>query len=519
MGKGQRARQARVGKREEMKAAAIKLRRRKKIVKIISMCVAIVLAIGIVSTVIYNSIANTGYFLRNTVVMSTKNFEVDNAMMAYYIKNEFYSFADQYSDYLSMYGLDTTKSLKSQKYGDKTWFDEFLSAAKEQVNDILLCAEKAKENGREISEENLKNIDTSIQSMKDYAKENNISFDAYLSQIFAKGINEDDIRRAMELSYLAQEYYNDYYEKLEYNDEQLKQYFDNNKSEFVKADYLSYSFTSTNTDKEAAKAESKVYSDKLSACKSVVEFKSTLEAMLTDYYTEANTNEDAEAAKEEIASNVESDMNSLEGTDYYPESTEEQTDLEKWMFSDSTKIGDTFVEVPDEDGKSYTTYILVKPMYYDDYATANVRHILLSADTEDEDAMKEVKEEANKLVEEFNNSEKTSAAFEKIAKEHSDDANVESNGGLYEGVTKNTASYPQQFIDWSFDATRKVGDIGIIETDSGYHVMYYEGIGDIAWKTQANAGHKADDWEAHLEETLKTYPIESNDKKMNKINI
>ncbi len=519
MGKGQRARQARAGKRDEMKAAAIKLRRRKKIVKIISTCVAIVLALGIVSTVIYNTIANTGYFLRNTVVMSTKNFEVDNAMMAYYVKNEFYSFSDQYSEYLSMYGLDTTKPLKSQKYGDNTWFDEFLSAAKEQVNDILLCAEKAKEAGREISEENLKNIDTSIQSMKDYAKENNISFDAYLSQIFAKGINEDDIRRAMELSYLASEYYTDYYDKLEYNDEQLKQYFDNNKSEFIKADYLYYSFTSTNTDKEAAKAESKVFSDKLSACKSVDEFKSTLESLLNDHYTKTNTEEDEKTKQEQIKTNVETDMRSLEGTDYYPEDVEKQSDLEKWMFSDSTKIGDTFVVEPDESGKSYTTYILVNPMYFDDYNTANVRHILISADAKDEKAMTEAKDEANHIVEEFNKGEKTSAAFEKIAKEHSDDANVETNGGLYEGVTKNTSSYPQAFIDWSFDATRKVGDIGVIETDSGYHVMYYEGVGDVAWKTQANAGQKSDDWEAHLAETLKTYPIEANDKKMNKINI
>ncbi len=519
MGKGQRARQARAGKREEMKAAAIKLRRRKTIVKIISTCVAVVLAIGLLSIVVYNTISGTGYFLRNTVAMSTENFEVDNAMMAYYVKNQYYSFTDQYGDYLSMYGLDTTKSLKSQAFGEGTWFDEFLSAAKDQVHDILLCAEKAKAEGREISEENKKNIDTSIQSMKDVAKENGISFNSYLSQIFAKGIKEKDVRKAMELSYLASEYNSDYIEKLEYNDEQLKKYFDNNKSEFMKADFLSYSFASTNTDKDAAIAESKEYSDKLSACKSIDEFKSTLETMLTDYYTKKNTNEDAEKAKEEIKSSVQSDIGTLEGTEYYPEDVEKQTELEKWLFSDSTKIGDTFVVAPTESGKTYTTYIMVKPMYYDDYNTANIRHILVSADSKKEDEMKKAKEEADHILEEYNKGEKTAAAFEKIAKEHSDDTNVETNGGLYEGVTKDTASYPQAFIDWSFDATRKVGDVGIVETDSGYHVMYYEGVGEVVWKNQAESGQKSDDWEAHLTETEKTYPVESNDKKMNKINV
>ncbi len=346
MGKGKRSREARAGKREEMKAAALKLRRRKKITKFISTCIAIVVVIGILSTIVYNVIAGTGYFLRNTVAMSTKNFEVDNAMMAYYIKNEYYTFADQNSDYLSMYGLSTDKSLKSQKYGEKTWFDEFLSATKLQVEDILLCAEKAKEAGREISEENRKNIDTSIQSMKDYAKENNISFETYLSEIFVKGIKENDIRKAMELSYLASEYYNDYSDKLEYTDEQLKEYFDNNKHEFIKTDYISFTFTSTNQDEATAKAESKAFSDKLSTCKTPEEFKAELEAMLTDHYTKANTNEDAEKAKEEIKTSVESDMNTLDSTVYYPEG-DEQTDLEKWLFNDSTAINSVFVEKSD----------------------------------------------------------------------------------------------------------------------------------------------------------------------------
>ncbi len=518
MGKGKRSREARAGKREELKAAAIKLRRRKRITKVISVCVAVILVIGIISTVIYNTIANTGYFLRNTVAMSTKNFEVDNAMMAYYIKNEFYSFADQYKDYLSMYGLDTEKSLKSQKYGDQTWFDQFLSTAKNQVEDILLCAEKAKEAGREISEDNRKNIDTSIQSMKDYAKQNNLSFDAYLSEIFAKGVNEQDIRRAMELSYLASEYYNDFSSKLTYTDEQLKEYFDKNKHEFIKADYLSFTFTSTNTDLTTAKAESKEYADKLSACKTPEEFKTTLEAMLTEYYTKNNKNEDKEAAKDEIKSSVESDMNALEGTDYYPEK-EEKTTLEKWMFAESTVANATFVEEPAEGKTAYTTYMMVKPMYYDDYNTANVRHILFSADAKDEEALKAAKEKADKVLAEYNAGEKTAAAFEALAKKNSEDSNVQTNGGLYEGVTKDTASYPQEFVNWSFDANRKVGDVGVIKTESGYHVMYYESVGDVIWKEQANAGHKTADWESHLEETLKAFPIEANDKKMNKINV
>ena len=46
-----------------------------------------------------------------------------------------------------------------------------------------------------------------------------------------------------------------------YTDEQLKGYFDKHKHEFIKTDYISFSFKSSNTDTEAAKAESKAFSD------------------------------------------------------------------------------------------------------------------------------------------------------------------------------------------------------------------------------------------------------------------
>ncbi len=518
MGKGKRARLARAGQKEQMKIAAQKLRVRKKITKIISVCAGAIAAAAIVGIIVYSTIAGTGYFLRNTVAMSSKNFKIDNAMMTYYLKNEYYSFVNTYSDYLSMYGLDTTKSLKSQKYGDETWFDYFLTQAKTQAEDILLCAEKAKEAGKEVSEHDLEHIDESIESMKSHAKQNKITFSNYLSQTFAKGVNEKDIRKAMELSYLASDYNKEYVDSLSYNDEQLQKYFDENKSEFIKVDYLSYALTSDDEDKTIAKQQSKDFAEKLAACKTADEFKSTLKTLLTDHYTKINTTEDAKAAKTEIETSVEDDLSTIEGTNYYPtEKAEEQDALTKWMFADATTENSTFIVEPTDDDTTYTAYIIVKPMYFDDYATADIRHILVSADMTDDEKKAEAKKEAEHIVEEFNAGDKSVKSFIEIAKEHSDDANVEENEGLYEGVTKDTANYPQTFIDWSYDASRKTGDIGIIETDSGYHVMYFEKVGKIAWKAAAENGKKSDDWNAHLEQALKEFPVEANDSKMNSI--
>lgn len=113
MGKGQRARNERAWQKRRNENQSGKAQTPQKINKIIGICVGIVAVLAIAFGIAYNAVAATGYFLRNTVAMSSDNYTVDNAMMTYYLKNEYYTFTNQYSNYLSMYGLDTFK--KSEK--------------------------------------------------------------------------------------------------------------------------------------------------------------------------------------------------------------------------------------------------------------------------------------------------------------------------------------------------------------------------------------------------------------------
>lgn len=529
MGKGQRARESRAGKREEMQKIAAKKRRKERIGKVIGICSGVIVALAIVAVVVYSSIASTGFFLRNTVAMKTDNYKVDNAMMAYYVQNQYYSFTNTYSEYLSMYGLDTSKSLKSQEYGDGTWFDYFLEQAKTQVKDLLLCAEKAKADGMTLDEEDKKTIDESMNTFKTYADNNKITLDQYFSSVFAQGVKEADVRRAIELSTLGAKYYSKYSDSLEYTDEDLQKYFDEHKENYVKADYMSYSFTAsiasdaTDAEKDAAKADAKAKAEKLTASTSVDEFKTNLETYLKDKhtaeYTEEETAEGEEklTKEEKIAQEVATDMTNASATKYY--TAEEDDDVGLWMFNAERKAGDTYLDLPADDAKTftYTAYVLVNTQYFDQYETVDARHILFTAETYEnaEGALKK----ANEVLAKYNEGEKTEESFEKLAKENSEDANVENNGGLYEGITKNTANYPQEFIDWCYDPARVTGDVGVIETESGAHIMYYSGKGGVAWKEAATLDKNADDIEAHLDEIEKSHPVTSNDSKMDNIDL
>ena len=56
-------------------------------------------------------------------------------------------------------------------------------------------------------------------------------------------------------------------------------------------------------------------------------------------------------------------------------------------------------------------------------------------------------------------------------------------GGLYEEFGKDTMA--EQFEDWSFNENNKPGDTGIIQTENGFHVMYFVSTGRPYWIVKA----------------------------------
>ena len=74
-----------------------------------------------------------------------------------------------------------------------------------------------------------------------------------------------------------------------------------------------------------------------------------------------------------------------------------------------------------------------------------------------------------------------------MANTYSDDSGSNTNGGLYEAVKER--QMVTNFNDWCFDASRKAGDTGIVESDYGYHIIYF--IGD-----------DAEEWHVNIKDTI-----------------
>ena len=83
--------------------------------------------------------------------------------------------------------------------------------------------------------------------------------------------------------------------------------------------------------------------------------------------------------------------------------------------------------------------------------------------------------------------------------------NVQINtiSGLYQQVYE--GQMVQAFNDWCFDETRASGDTGIVQSDYGYHIMYYVGQGDlIAWQETVRDALRSADYTAWEEELVGT---------------
>ena len=146
---------------------------------------------------------------------------------------------------------------------------------------------------------------------------------------------------------------------------------------------------------------------------------------------------------------------------------------------------------------SEVVYILLKTQqpFLENTEVYSVRHILVipestanteettdttSSSTQEEYSEEEwaaALEEAEKIVEEYNQTDKTELSFAKLAEKYSDDTESTSSGssGLYGGgyMGVQLGQMVSEFESWATDDSRKYGDVEIVKSEYGYHIMYF----------------------------------------------
>ena len=172
----------------------------------------------------------------------------------------------------------------------------------------------------------------------------------------------------------------------------------------------------------------------------------------------------------------------------------------KWAFAAKAGAKKAFAK---DDGSAYAIYV-VKAHYAAE--CVDVRHILfMTVDNStgeklsDEEIAEKVAKKDEALAK-WEASDKTEDAFAQLATEYTEDTGSSSTGGLYERVNK--GQMVDAFDEWIFDKDRKTGDYDVIESEYGYHIMYYVGNRDLSYRGTLRTSHTQEDYSAWLEAEL-----------------
>ena len=424
----------------------------KRTTVIFAIC-SILFLLGVAAMALWNS--NT--IQRNTAAVRINGETYSAADVAYFYYN---TRAEQLNS--SSSGVDASTSLRTQTApgGMQTWYDIVSNTALDAMSSAVVASQAAREAGYDGGDEVNASVSDALSSIESSASTYGYTVSDYLKALYGPLMTRAAFERNLRMASLASAYSEAVSDPTRYTDEELRA-ADPNSYSMVSYEYAL--FTSPASDSEDTDADA-----------ALEETKKTAETALERY----QAGESLEAVSEELGGTYASSVA------YY-----NTTELAEWLFDDARKEGDT--STIDYYGIGYFA-VVFHGKEVADYHPVSVRHILVTEESE-----------ANDILAQYQAGEQTEEAFAALAQEHSQD-NAD-DGGLYEDIHRGDMVAP--FDAWCFDSSRKSGDTGIVQTQFGYHVMYFVGTSEMpAWKELA-AQAIASDWSSKITENIEMEPL------------
>ena len=386
---------------------------------------------------------------------------------------------------LSLTPEEQTQTTKDADGNEITWTEKLHEDTLEIIQLHKAYYNEALKMGLKLTKADEAFIDKQIEDLRDEAKsagsnssssnsENKVTYslNAYLRKVYGGSINERFLRKQLKIQVLAQKYLTERTNEIAkgYDQKDIDAEYKKDTTAYDFVTFRAYTFKTTELTKEDNETDDAL---KARQAKANAEVKKNA----NDFYN-AVTNDATFTAKAKELNKDTADYNVDKETKYSMlKSTAQSTfseDAAKWLFDSSTKVGSKKLFSDEENGKYIVVLALSKPHQEQ---TVTARHILFqtkdqsSGNDLSEEEIAKKKTQAEDVLKKFNEGDKTEDSFAALANEYNEDTGSSSNGGLYEHI------YPGQMVtefnDWVFDANRKAGDVELVETDYGYHIIYF----------------------------------------------
>lgn len=396
---------------------------------------------------------------------------------------------DSYKQYAEQgsVDIDFSKDLSDQYTVDEnnekiSWAEVFKLNTLTQLQYVLAYYEPAVEAGIELSDEQKETIESNIESLKTQASQSGYKLSKYLETNYGEHCGVETLRKFFEQRTLFETYYNQMNLNISLPFSELETYYEQNKDNYIQFAMLEIQFSLDGSDAELktlddVKARAQAYCDRIH---SVEELKKLIPELCEPLAEEAASQgyfSDKEAALKSMTDNAELIYKSEVIESNYGK------EIVDWFKSPDRADGDTTYHINEEYG-IITVFLHSSQIKPDSTELYSVRHVLISPDDDpskaaeaSEEDWNKAYEEAEKIVEEYNNGEKTEISFAGLAEKYSDDVNSTSRGqsGSYGGIIAKTSLgvMVPEFEGWATDDARKYGDVGIVKSEFGYHIIYF----------------------------------------------
>jgi len=336
-------------KTEKRKNAVSKSARDERIFNMACIAAGIIIAaavvIGITMSVINKNKAT------KDIYVSVGGHEITRLEYDYYYNMMTNNYIASYGSYLPYMGLDIKKDYAEQAYSDTmSWKDAFDEMAVTQLIRTKTLADDAAATG--FSDDVTEDYNTFNKNFAKAAKSQGYSVSKYYKASYGRYAAKSTMAPLIKENLLAEAYYDHLLEQNAPSDEEIDNYYEENKNNYDKVSYRSFVFTADPAD-DAAKGQADEAMQKIR--EQAEEMKSRREAggdfkeLCLEY---AGENEKA------AYQDAEKDASLTERAAY----TSIPAVFQDWLFDESRTAGDITVAV-DQDGRQYYVVEFVERIY------------------------------------------------------------------------------------------------------------------------------------------------------------
>ena len=459
---------------------------------------AVLVVVAIVAGIGWFVVDYFGIDRKYQTALTVGDTKVSVAQFDYYYYMSYQYFAQMESSYqqqgMSMgFPLDKVpdevSSGQKDEAGNEIYYDKAIAeyAANLAFQQFSLYND-AKAAGYTLNDEEQKQVDEVIASLKTQAEASNYSLNAYIRNLYSKGLNEKGLRELLEIELIATRYNEDLETKAHESvtAEQVEAEYKENTTTYNYVDIRYYSIaltavtkTEKETDEEFNKRKEELQKKGIDEANAVFEKVTDAESLKTAALEHKNKDLKEGTKPTETDPTVEN-----KGVTHNTLKTSLSEEAANWIFASERKAGEKKLFTTD---KAAYIVLIESPTHAGN--SVDVRHCLIKFDVEEnakptEEQKKAALDEATKIKEEWIKNGGTEEAFIKIVKTYNEDTASNENGGLYENIT-NTSNFVEPFKLWAVDPARKTGDCDIVETEFGYHIMYFVKNNGPDWELTA----------------------------------